>query len=282
MNVEILIPNIQNAHISVQTVKVAPWDFYYEWHLHDECEMYICMKGNSKLFVEDKEYSLSDGDIFFINKRVPHKTFTSKETLSFLIQFSLENSAEDTISALRSVGSFEECDAVVFKKGTAVNDALSDCLMEILQENTTQQKAYSQYIKALLQKILAILYRNNVLYSGDELFQKKELMRFLPVIEYVHRHLCEKITLEDASNLLHIDKTHFCRIFKDAANISFSKYITLLRIRKAQKLLLETNKTILAISEETGFSSQSYFSECFKEINFCCPHDYRKMRKDNV
>ena len=59
--------------------------------------------------------------------------------------------------------------------------------------------------------------------------------------------------------------------------MGFSRYIREQRVRAAQTLLAsEPEASILAISMETGFKSQSSFYAAFKEIMGVSPGDYRK------
>lgn len=62
--------------------------------------------------------------------------------------------------------------------------------------------------------------------------------------------------------------------------MSFSRYIREQRVREAKRLLAgEPNASILSISMETGFKSQSNFYAAFKEITGLSPGDYRKSLK---
>jgi len=61
--------------------------------------------------------------------------------------------------------------------------------------------------------------------------------------------------------------------------ITFSRYIREQRINIAKQLLVnEPNPSVLAISLETGFKSQSNFYVAFKEITNQSPNSYRKSR----
>ncbi len=282
MRTEILKPNIQDSHISVHGINYAPNDFSHNYHIHKECEMYICMSGRTNFYIRDKKYELSTGDIVFINEYVPHETFTYKDTASTLIQFSIDFSSDKTNKIIQTFNNLSGNSGAVFKSGTSTNKELYNCLEEIISESITKKKAYTKYIKATVQKICAILYRDGIIYEPEEFFQKKQVARFIPVMEYINEHYSEKISLDDVSALMHLDKSHFCRIFKEALNTSFVKYLNFVRITKAQKLLLRTNKTITEISAETGFSSPSYFAEAFKQVNFCSPVVYRKMKNKNM
>ena len=59
--------------------------------------------------------------------------------------------------------------------------------------------------------------------------------------------------------------------------VSFSRYIRELRVDEAKKrLTAESDTSILAISMETGFKSQSNFYAAFKDITGQSPGEYRK------
>ena len=279
MNTEFLIPTIHDKNICVHKIETAQRDSYCDWHIHSECELYLCIKGKIVFYVYDKKYELNDGDIFFVNEFIPHKTFTHKNITSLLMQFSIDTSS-DKMNFLWRYNNFLGCSEAIMKNGSSINKELTKQLLEINEENITHKKAYEHYIKASVEKIIAILYRNNILCEPEELYKNKQLIRFLPVIEYINEHCCERLSLSDVSAILHVDKSHFCRIFKKTMNTSFIKYLNFARICKAEKLLMETNKTISEISEETGFSSPSYFTETFKQNKFCSPIVYRKIKNN--
>lgn len=61
--------------------------------------------------------------------------------------------------------------------------------------------------------------------------------------------------------------------------VGFSRYIREIRVNAAKRLLVtEPNSSILAISMETGFKSQSNFYTAFKEITGLSPGDFRKSQ----
>lgn len=57
------------------------------------------------------------------------------------------------------------------------------------------------------------------------------------------------------------------------------EYITKIRLEKAKHLIENTNRSIIEISEMTGFTSQSYFSTAFKAYTGMTPSQYKKQGK---
>ncbi len=61
--------------------------------------------------------------------------------------------------------------------------------------------------------------------------------------------------------------------------MSFSRYIREQRVAAAKALLLANGKqSVLSISLDTGFKSQSSFYAAFKELTGVSPGDFRKRR----
>lgn len=73
--------------------------------------------------------------------------------------------------------------------------------------------------------------------------------------------------------------SHFSREFKKYVHMTYIKYVNIRKINYAAKLILGTDKPILEISEELGYSSPSPFIVHFKEVFNCSPSQYRKTLK---
>ncbi|MBO7678291.1 MAG: helix-turn-helix transcriptional regulator, partial [Thermoguttaceae bacterium] len=70
------------------------------------------------------------------------------------------------------------------------------------------------------------------------------------------------------------------RWFKKRFGHTPEKEIALIRLRKAKELLRATNLSIRAAAEQSGFSSERYFSQAFKKLTGMSPNQYRQRRGD--
>ena len=70
---------------------------------------------------------------------------------------------------------------------------------------------------------------------------------------------------------------HFCRIFKRATGVSPHQYVMKARLDRAQQMLVQTDLSLAALSEATGFTSQSHFSRAFRAWFGMAPSDYRQQ-----
>ncbi|NLV62675.1 MAG: helix-turn-helix transcriptional regulator, partial [Clostridiaceae bacterium] len=73
------------------------------------------------------------------------------------------------------------------------------------------------------------------------------------------------IKISDISGKFYISPYYFSRIFKDATNFTFVKYLNSLRVKESQKLLLNTNMKIKTMCKKVGFGSVSQYNRVFKK-----------------
>ncbi|MET3208746.1 UNVERIFIED_CONTAM: transcriptional regulator GlxA family with amidase domain [Paenibacillus sp. PvR008] len=68
-------------------------------------------------------------------------------------------------------------------------------------------------------------------------------------------------------------------VFKTAVGLTPIRYVTTLRLEKAQTLLLETEYTLDDISGKCGYLNGFYFSRVFSTRKHISPSQYRKLNR---
>ncbi|MFR7898458.1 MAG: AraC family transcriptional regulator [Ruminococcus sp.] len=89
-------------------------------------------------------------------------------------------------------------------------------------------------------RILTMLIRTyqDETKSGEMLKEKKNAMKRLEqAFDYIDAHYCEKITLEEVASSVYMSANYFSSYFRKVTNISFSDYVTRLRVNQARELL---------------------------------------------
>ncbi|MHD0398453.1 helix-turn-helix domain-containing protein [Staphylococcus simulans] len=99
------------------------------------------------------------------------------------------------------------------------------------------------------------------------------------IVEYIHEHIGEKLTLERVAKEVYISPTTLSSSFYKIFNMGFRNYIETLRIGLSIEMLVTTNRKILDISEEVGFSNFSGYYRKFKRHLETTPSDYRNKSK---
>lgn len=96
------------------------------------------------------------------------------------------------------------------------------------------------------------------------------------VIEAMSERLADDFSLTHLAEIADLSEYHFSRIFKRATGLSPSQYFIRLRMARARHLLLETDRSIIDIGMEVGYSSPSHFSQVFRREVGVTPRAYRQ------
>ncbi len=86
------------------------------------------------------------------------------------------------------------------------------------------------------------------------------------VIQTMHTHLQELLTLEDLASVAYLSPFHFNRIFRRLIGIPPGEFLSALRFQAARRLLLTTSLSVTDICFEVGYSSIGSFTSRFTRL----------------
>ena len=112
----------------------------------------------------------------------------------------------------------------------------------------------------------------NVLINDMEVTENFMINKML---QYLHLHIEEHVSVERIAHDLNISEGYACSCFKKNMGISLMKYAKKIKIDRAKKLLITTNKSMLELSVILGFYDQSHFTKTFKSFVGLSPTEYR-------
>ena len=161
------------------------------------------------------------------------------------------------------------------------NPTLKYYLDLALIEESNRFRGSDLIMKKLIECVMIHLLRHNELSIKDASLQAKH--NEIDVLQnYIRKNYSKKITLEELSDLVDINKYYLIRLFKQQTGLSPIDYLIHVRLEEAEKLLAKSNITVSDISDRVGFHSPSHFSKTFKENNHCTPSQYRKRYSANT
>lgn len=105
--------------------------------------------------------------------------------------------------------------------------------------------------------------------------ERGERATFLKAKTYIEEHYAEELTLAVLADHVHVNPYYFSAFFKKYAGKNFKAYVNGIRLRHAITLLVSTNKKILEIALEVGFSDTRAFSSAFQKVYHETPNAYR-------
>lgn len=86
------------------------------------------------------------------------------------------------------------------------------------------------------------------------------------VVNYIHDHLDQDLTLETLAAIAHMSSSYFSRLFKQSTGLSPHQYVIQCRVDRGKQLLLQRKLSIAEIAYSLGFTHQSHFSHHFKRL----------------
>lgn len=249
-------------------------------HFHNYWELMYIVSGERKFFLSDRVFNVTAGAMVFISPGTLHRAFNISEENCKLFNVYFDDLESDFYQSLLPL--IEQCAPYVIV--SALREKIESLFEKCGRELLEGAFAAKIMARAHLSEILVLASRQAILDSenplshpiilGDEM---NSTMR--AVIDYLNVHFAQaETTLETTAAHFGLTKSHLSRSFKAATHFSFVEYVNNVRIRKACALLTQTKKSVLQISEECGFGSQTQFGRCFKDIIGESALQYRKQQ----
>jgi AraC-like DNA-binding protein len=125
------------------------------------------------------------------------------------------------------------------------------------------------YLYALLSTLMA--------ESQAPMSDKPALDRRLSLaMSFMEQHLSDEISVREIAEFAHLSEDYFRRLFTRRMKVSPVKYLALLRIKAARRIIAsEPNLTVSAVSRQVGFNDGRYFARIFRRHCGITPAAYR-------
>lgn len=262
------------------------------FHSHSNAwELCVCIQGETVLQKNQLQIPLRAGQLMFVQPGCYHDVSTvRKDTVAFVVSFTCSGSSGEYLHLMQ--------DAML-----PVNETILNLVESIKQElQLTFRQTYEplhlyqftpsanspvgaeQMICCYLELAILNLLRM-VTMDRDEMCPAGALQDALQlylveqVSGYIRTHIREKLTTEQIAAHFHYSRSRLSTIYKAVTGLGLRERIIYERLERAKELLATTDKPVLQIAEELGFSSAQYFSHTFTENVGCSPRKYAAMVK---
>jgi AraC-like DNA-binding protein len=273
---KIFVPN-NHTFISKQ----FPLSSNRKIHSHKNFEINYITSGKGKRIIGDHISDFEKGDLVLIGSDLPHcwdlqDSENDKPATSIITHFSenIFNSEVFKIPELKKVAKLlkEANRGICFK--VKKDDEIHQTLLEMLEVSGLEYyisllKLFNYLIKIEEKEKLSSPINKTSYFS-------KNIDKIDNVYEYVFLNIQEGINLEDASAVLNMSPSSFCRFFKKKTGLTFMEYVKNVKVGIAAKLLAETDKQITEICFESGYNNLANFNLYFKAKMGETPSKYRK------
>lgn len=257
-------------------------NYAQESHWHDDVEFLSILSGRMKCTINGESVELSQDEGVFINSRQMHVVHSDTRTDCdyVVVRFHpLLLCATKNIESRFVLPVIENPDFpyAVLSPEIEWQRSVLDSILRIYymrHETTLALGAQGEFFHIWEQ-----IFRHNAKAPAKVRESSPQLSQLKDMINFISLNYQRKISLEDIRMAGNIGKTSCCLIFQKYLNQTPNTYLTIFRLRKGADLLVKTDKAIVEISEEVGFSGASYFAEAFKKHMGEMPSEYRKKRR---
>ncbi|MBD2844126.1 helix-turn-helix transcriptional regulator [Paenibacillus sp. IB182496] len=247
-------------------------------HFHAFYEIYYLVAGRRIYFVKDRTYTVEQGDLVFIDRSVLHKTISAGEDsiervlLYFDERFLTRHGANQQAFLLSPFRQASPVLRLPRQEQLAADATLRRVISEIRERPTGFELVPARAAVELLLLAARYLERHEPLpLHLDTPIHGK----ISEVVRYINHHYEEPIKLQLLADRFYISPYHLSRMFKEVTGFSLTDYLTLTRVKEAQRLLRESELSITEVAAATGFNNFSHFGKTFKKITRLTPRDYR-------
>lgn len=125
-------------------------------------------------------------------------------------------------------------------------------------------------------------YAHKILAEDEYASNLSNNQRLYRIINYIRQHYTEKLSLSDIADRESLSLTYLSHFLKDHLGMSFQEYINTLRFEHAILLLKQTNKKIIDVCMESGFSDSKQLNKYFLKNYNMTPKEFRKSSVHDI
>ena len=258
------------------------------YHIHPEVQILHTLSGQGLLVVGDFIGRFAPGDLFLFAGGLPHMLCGDPVTAGSVEQTHIRYAQfkqENFGSAFWEMPEQRKTAQILAQatRGLHLGKQSSQQLlptMDRLWETFGAKRLWC--LMELLESMDAADVTPMASVGYAAVLTHRDSERLNRAIQYIHKHLAEPLQLSEVAREAGLSMQAFSRFFHKFMSVSFVEYVATLRISRACRFLLETDKSIAAICYLCGFNSLSNFNRQFLRHKQVTPKEYRRRGAVNT
>lgn len=267
-----LFPIIINTHSRVADTPRGP--FRCSWH--EQLEVIYVTEGRVVCECDFTRYECGEGDIIVINPCEAHVVeYLDRPSyyLCLMVDPRLYG-GEGDISGVKYIQPMSDR-RLRFRNLITGNTRAKEILIELFEEYKNAAPAYEMAVKGHLLRFLTELFRSEIAEDGGKRQGDAE-SSISPALRYITDHYTEEIGLDKLSGACCMNRSYFCRRFKEITGRTAITYLNEYRLAKARALLTSSGRSVSEIAGDCGFTGSNYFSRLFTKYYGVSPIRFRQ------
>ncbi len=159
---------------------------------------------------------------------------------------------------------------------TGVSSRYRELFLSVIRELQLPRPCCEELTSLYLKQLFLFLKRQKEEGGLPKTDFQKQMEQ---AVRYFHENFTSEIEINRYAKKLHMSTCWFIRSFKQYTGMPPGRYLTSIRIKKAQELLESTDYGIGEIGNIVGYDNPLYFSRIFKKQTGISPAEYRKAAR---
>lgn len=246
-------------------------------HLHNDIELLQVIEGSLHIRTFNEEYDIGPGEIALFN---PNEFHTLQSTGSCCVLLTIQ--IDPSFCAMH----YPAIKSIYFDTSNITKVMPFNMTLDLIGICFNVGYNYFSAIPGFELRCISDLYRifwylitfvpYHTLKDSEPLSQKTNELRLTSMINYIHQHYMEKITLSEIAEKADLSMTYLSHLFKKYMKMSFQEYVNALRFEHAVLLLKKTDMRIIDICLESGFSDTKYLNKRFLQAYQLTAKEFRR------
>ena len=271
------------GNLGIQVSMAALENTHIPAHLHEAMEILFCLNGSVRIHIEHEHLTLQRNQLIVFDSKEVHSIHSDSKLYMFLCIHVDKKQLSVYCPDLELY--HLKCRPVSLDDSKSTQYIhLCQLAHDLTRTNVENKNTSAMRSDGTALLMLADLIRYFSVYSlpgtTTGTGQSNDILR--KIISYVNEHYTEKLSLEEVANQVGFSREYFCRFFKQHMGITFLRYLNEVRISHAGRILMNTDKSISEVMQESGFTNQTIFNRLFKEIYGMTPRQARNSYAENT
>ena len=268
----------------------------YPAHYHEYIEILFGREETFEIYLGNSYHRFGPGDMVLIPANAVHLINSLSENggtyyvirfLPQLVYNGLSQNGSEILYLLPFLTDSQIQEKVIPHNVLAQTE-IPELIDALFQEDAQKPYGYPlairNHISSIFLWVLRVWHQKGTAQPVEAPFQAELAAQLTPALSYVQEHCDMPLKASEAARLCGMSSSYFSRCFNHLLHMSFSDYVTRIRLTEAEKLLVSSTLPVTEIAASYGFGSTSYFIRLFRQHKKRSPLQFRKefMKKETA
>ncbi|MBS4900253.1 MAG: AraC family transcriptional regulator [Clostridiales bacterium] len=254
-------------------------------HWQNSIELIEILDGSYQCHVDGGHFLSGKGDLCIINRGSIHRVLEEKSgnvqyCRKKVFIFNPDDIVDDNDIYRKYVQPLLEDNAfshLKFNSNKGISKEIFALIDDIEQLTIDRPVGYEMESIGLIYMILRRLYLAYELKKNDlnEDFNSNVHVQ-RRMLSFIYDYFSDKVTLDDIAGSGRVSRSTCIRLFHEYTGKSPIDFLNSYRLEVSAQLLTSGRRPITDISQDCGFSQQSYYNKMFRKEFGMTPNEYRK------